>query len=370
MFGRRPEPSIRLDLRPARPDDLPASTVVWRDGLAEYLGRLNQPDVSPDLEPVRRLLAHLLTTDPDRYWVATRAATSRDDPARLGADDELVVGFASANLRERAWFLSMLFVAPGEQGRGIGAALLERTFPIDVRPHGADGDGDGTKAGAHADASAPAADRAVGPTAQATERADAAGGGEPPWTFATVTDTAQPISNALYARLGLVPRLPVLHLAGHVRQPAALPDLPVGITATPFESLGWERARSAIEPLDRELLGYVHPFDHDFLRREGRIGVLFTRGDSVVAYGYTSRVGRLGPVAVRQPVELPAVVGHLLGVVRPAGVFSIWVPGAAGSTVVALLDAGFRLEPFPALHCHDRPSVDHARYIPGSLALL
>jgi GNAT superfamily N-acetyltransferase len=340
-----PRPALRL----ARPDDLPACTHVWRVALAEYLLRLNQPDVLTDLEPIRRLLAHLLSTDPQRFWVATRPAapdvrTTR--PEAIGHDGERIVGFGSANVRGTSWFLAMLFVDPPEQGRGLGSALFERTLPPGRRPS-LGGAGRGTDGG---------------------------------WTFGTATDSVQPISNALYARLGLVPRVPMLHLAGEVRRPSAFPALPDGMEGIRFDALvdapGGDRdvgsrLESAIADVDRELLGYSHPEDHAYLARESRIGVLYRdRAGYVAGYGYTSRVGRVGPVAALDRALLPAVLGHLLGVVRPAGAFSTWVPGSAGDVVSATLAAGLRLEPFPALHCWDRPSVDDTRYIPITLALL
>jgi GNAT superfamily N-acetyltransferase len=341
-------------LRPAELDDLVACTHVWRSSLADYLLRLNQPDVLTDLEPVRRLLAHLLTTDPTSFWVATRDADGPNDHAGAeprGAKGERIVGFACANVRGRAWFLAMLFVEPGDQARGLGSALLERTLPDGRRPAGM---GSG-------------------------ERADG-------WTFGTATDSAQPVSNALYARLGLVPRVPMLHLAGEVRRAPAFPPLPDGMEAIRFDELtaddppanddersgeGRRHLDAAISEVDQELLGYEHPEDHAYLRRENRVGFAYRdRSGFLAGYGYTSRLGRVGPVAVRDPDLQPAVLGHLLGAIRPAGAFSTWVPGVAGESVSALLRAGLRLEPFPALHCWDRPSVDDTRYVPITLALL
>jgi GNAT superfamily N-acetyltransferase len=345
MTGR-PRPSARLVrsarrvappalLRPAEPDDLEACAHVWRDAIADYLLRLNQPDVVTDLRPVIRLFRHLLATDPAGFWVATRPEDG-DGGRAVGAHRERLVGFGSANVRGRAWFLALLFVAPGEQGRGLGTELLARTFPADARPGSGEVDGG--------------------------------------WTFGTATDSVQPISNGLYARFGLVPRVPFLHLVGDVRRPEAFPGLPPGVEAVTFDESGPEgdgAVERTVAAIDREILGYTHPQDHAYLRAEGRTGVLFRDADGgPVGYGYTSRVGRLGPVAALDPRLLPAVLGHVLAVVRPTGAFSTWVPGAAGGAVAALLDAGFRLESFPALHCWDRPSVDDSRYIPISLALL
>jgi GNAT superfamily N-acetyltransferase len=309
-------PALRL----ATPDDIDACIDVWRRALDDYLLRLNQPAILTDLGPIRRLLGHLLATDRERFWVATRR---EGDDARAR-----VVGFASANVRGTAWFLAMLFIEPAEQARGLGSALLERTLPPGHRPGARTVDGG--------------------------------------WTFATVADSVQPVSNGLYARIGLVPRVPVLHLAGYVERPSAFPSLPEGVVGTRFE-----HEPDLVVAIDREVVGYERPADHAFLRREERTGILYTAADgSPVGYGYTSRGGRVGPVAARDGSLLPAILGHLLSAVRPNGAYSTWVPGAAGDAVRVLLEAGLRLEPFPALHCWDRPSVDVARYLPITLALL
>lgn len=59
-----------------------------------------------------RRVALLAGTDPGGSWLAT------DGPA--------VCGLAQAFVRDGLWVLSLLGVAPSHQGRGIGAALLER----------------------------------------------------------------------------------------------------------------------------------------------------------------------------------------------------------------------------------------------------
>ena len=134
---------------------------------------------------------------------------------------------------------------------------------------------------------------------------------------------------------------------------------------------GPRRLAAALEALDRAILGYAHPQDHAFLRETGRLGHLYEAGDGrIVGYGYVSPVGRIGPLAVEDEALLPGVLGHLLRAVEPAGAFSAWVPGAAGAAVTSLLDAGLRLEDFPALLCWDRPFADFSRYLPITLAVL
>ena len=312
-----------LVLRPARADELPACADVWRAGLDGYGSRVGRPPIISAPGPLAALLAHLRRTDPDRFLVAVR-------PDADGS--ERVVAFASASRRDRVWFLGMLFVHPDEQARGLGRTLLEAVLPAD--------------------------------------RDSVA--------LATCTDAAQPISNALYARYGLVPRMPVLELVGRPDRdaPAALPG---DVRAVPFELLaagptdgpGPRRLAAALGALDRAILGYAHPQDHAFLAETGRRGHLYEAGDGqIVGYGYVSPVGRIGPLAVEDAALLPGVLGHLLRAVEPAGVFAAWVPGAAGAAVTSLLDAGLRIEDFPALLCWDRPFADFSRYLPITLGVL
>ncbi len=310
--------------RPARPDDLATCGRIWREAINDYRGPLGQAEVPDELAPIGRLHAHTRATDPERFVVAAQGP----------AGAERLVGFGSAVLRGgRLWFLSMLFVRPEAQGRGLGRALLERLLP---------------------------------------EPGEAAG-------LATAIDSLQPISAALYAQYGLVPRLPVLNLAGTIRRHDALPPLPSGIVAVPFETIaggppdgpGHRRLTEVVGRLDRELLGVEHPEDHRFLRGEGRRGFLYEAPDgTAVGYGYAGEVGRVGPIAVRDSGLLEAVVGHLTAAVPARGATAIWATGAADRLVPTLLAAGLRIEEFPVLLCWDRQVTDFTRYLPISPGLL
>jgi hypothetical protein len=287
----------------------------------DYIGRLNQPDMQSDSAPLVRMYAHLQSTDPERFVVATRP-----DVAAIGG--ERIVAFAAAVVRERLWFLSMCFVLPEEQGGGVGRTLLERIAP---------------------------------PDDAATVRA-------------TGTDSAQPISNALYASLGIVPRVPLLNLIGLPTRPEAFGVLPPGMRPTPFDRVaadGHEELVAIVDALDRETLGVSHQIDHRYLRRENRRGWLYSGPDGApLAYGYATEAGRVGPVASRDPDLLAPILGHLTTEVTPRGAFAVWLPGTADQAVMGALGAGFRLEPFPVLLCWDRPFVDLSRYVPISPGLL
>lgn len=314
------------DLRPARREDLPACARIWRLAINDYIERLNQPPIPDDLASITTQYGHLLDTDPARFVVATRP--DAEEPT-----GERVVGLVAAIVRDPLWFLSMLFVLPEEQGIGLGRTLLERVLPE------------------------PGAGLCLG----------------------TAIDSAQPISMALYSQYGMLPRLPVLHLIGDVRRPAALAPLPDGVTATAFEAIaagppdgpGHRELSAIVEAIDRELLGFEHPQDHRHLRVMGRRGFLYRdRDGAVLGYGYGSEVGRVGPIAVRRSELLGPVLGHVMGAIRARGAYAVWVPGSATEAVVSLLEAGLRIEPFPILFCWDRPLTDFSRYLPISPGLL
>jgi GNAT superfamily N-acetyltransferase len=317
---RRP---LDLAFRHASAADLAACGAIWRRSINDYIGRLGQPEIPDELGPITRLYAHLQVTDPARFVVAVTP-----DPAE--ADGERVVAFALAVVRDGVWFLSMLFVLPEVQSTGVGRALLERVLPDPV---------DGLR-------------RATG------------------------TDSAQPISNALYASYGLVPRMPLLNLIGLPERPEAFEPLPAGVTPVAFDDLaggagGHAELVAIVDGLDRQIVGFTHPADHRYLRTESRRGWLYRGPDGApVGYGYSSEAGRMGPVVVADPSLLAPVIGHLAGVLAPRGALSIWLPGAAGGAVTTTLRAGFRLQPFPVLLCWDRQPADFERYAPISPGLL
>ncbi len=316
-----------LTYRPVREDELAICADIWRRSIDDYSGRLNQPTLPTENGSIVRLYTHLRSTDPDRFVAALAA-----DPD--ATDGERIVAFASAVMRDRLWFLSMLFVLPEAQGSGVGRALLARVAPS----------------------------------------ADAA-------TFrATATDSLQPISNALYASLGIVPRVPLLNLIGLPERPDVFGSLPSGVTAVPFDDIagggggpgggGHARLAAWVDALDREVLGVTHPIDHRFLRIEGRRGWMYLGPDGEpVGYGYSGEAGRLGPVAARDEALVAPILGHLTSAVVPRGAFALWLPGTADRAMVATLQAGFRLEQFPVLLCWDRPFADLGRYLPTSPGL-
>lgn len=361
-----------ITFRPPRPAELADCALVWYTAVDEYMARLNRPLPSPYLDPLLTLLQHLLSTDPERFMVAVRSRTPESGRAR-----DQIVGFGVAVQRDHVWFLSQLYVLPEEQKKGIGRGLLTQIFP---------------SAGGAAEASG------------ATKLVS--GVPERPGIMATCTDSAQPVSNALYARFGIVPRIPIFNLVGNPKL-AELPQLPVDVQAVPMDHLGPRAARvvaattshgeagspeggpgtsvasaqarslatrdlaSIVDDIDREILGYAHPMDHAHLRATGRSGFVYVAaGGQPLGYGYSSEVGRFGPVAMLDETLIAPVIGHLCRTIQPRGATSAWIPGSNDRAMVALLRAGLRIEGFPAQLCWTRAFGAFDRYMLASLALL
>ena len=322
--------------------DVPACLAVWREAVDDYQGRLNEPPLPEEVGPIRRHLAHMITTDPNRFWVA-------EVPGRDTVDGTpRVAGFALATVRDGLWYLAMLFVLPELQGRGVGAALLDRAQAGQDAPPG-------------------------GPAVPGPD--DPLGSGIRTWGMAT--DTAQPISNGLYARRGMVPRLPIWRLAGEPHRWGAVPTLPASLEAVAFDAIaangrdGPRRLAGIVDEIDREAIGITHQADHEYLRRDGRAGFLVReRGGRGLGYAYGSPVGRVGPVAAIEPDLLPALLGVAIRQTPILGTVGVWVPSSADAAVRALLDAGLRFDRFPGLICWSRPELPFARYLPINLAMV
>lgn len=323
-MNRRPrDPLAGITFRYAAEADLPDCGRIHRIGIDDYMQRLGFPPSPGDNQNLLRLHAHTLGTDPARFQVAERH--DRDDP---GASARMIA-FGSAVDRGPMWFLSMLFVDPAEQARGLGRALLERLLPEN-------------RAGR---------------------------------ILATCTDSAQPVSNGLYASVGIVPRMPFLNFIGRPRAGWTPPPLPDGVVASRVpagpDGRPVDGAQGELDTLDRTLLGFTHPEDHAYDLRERPW--LFAYRDAsgrLLGYGYTSEVGRIGPIGVIEPALLFPVIAHLLTAVPPRGASAVWLGGQAADAIAESVRAGLRLEQFPILACWSASFADFTRYVPTSPGLI
>ena len=286
-----------MDFRPIDPADLEACADVFYAADEDLMRKRGLPVMPRNRVALLRLFGHIQATSPHRAWLAQR--------------DGRVLGFAMSAQREQLVFLSFLFIDPAEQSRGLGRALLERSM------------------------------------AGATKTA-------------VCIFSVQPISAALYAMYGMVPRVPIYTIAGRPKQP--LPGLPAGLSVGPLEA-------EAAAALDRAVTGFAREQDHALWQAlERRLFGLFEAGRPV-GYGYAHQSGRVGPVVVERPELVLPLVAELLRQVDSLEDWLLNVPGPAAETFTALLKAGMRLDGPPVVFCASDESIDHSRYLPSTFAL-
>jgi GNAT superfamily N-acetyltransferase len=208
-------------------------------------------------------------------WSNQQRHLLRTGTSVVADDGRAVAGFGASFTRGEDWFLASLFVAPDAQRRGLGSALLDAVW------------------------------------GEARRRR-------------TCTDAIQPISNALYARRGLVPATPLLTFSG---SPAL--DRPA------------DPAETDLAAIDAAAYGFDRSVDHAYwstiARRTGW-------GD---AYSYAFPHGDIGPVAgLDDDAAARAFAAELTAAEREV---RVRIPGSSRKLVEVALQAGLRLSPVPGL---------------------
>jgi predicted N-acetyltransferase YhbS len=312
--------AAEIRVRQAESSDVAACAELRTRAIEAYRTEIGIGAAPPDHGALSRLMEHLRQTDPDGFVVAT---------TRTRNETEAIVAMGIAMQRARVWFLSALYVDASYQAHGLGSRLFR----------------------------------------QLLKSADKSGR---EGVLATCTDCLQPISNALYSRAGIVPRVPMFQFSGRGTSNGALRVSRVDATPIPeTSSSSWAHVRGRLSAIDRSVLGFERPEDHEFFRRESAHAWLFADGGGAPsAYAYMRRDGLLGPIAATRDEMLFDIV-HTIETLSPLGrPASFWLSGTAADTFEKCLDFGFKLEGVPALACWSRPFADFSRYVPWNLTLL
>lgn len=110
--------------RPTSPDDLPAAYRVFRRSLFDYLHRIGLVDAATAADPpIGSGWAS------QQGWMRHLSATAAEDWVAEEPDGS-IVGWAQSVERDGLLELTLFFVDPAAQTRGIGRGLLERAFPM------------------------------------------------------------------------------------------------------------------------------------------------------------------------------------------------------------------------------------------------
>ncbi len=290
---------MRAIIRPARAEELQTAEELVAHSINDLTARHGFGRIAT-LRPADFQLFSL-RDDPDGLWVAE-------------ADGELA-GFAFSWVAGDLWFLSELFVSPAHQGSGIGNALLTRAF-------------------AHA-------------------RKTGAG------NRALITFSFNAVSQGLYIKHGLFPRLPLYFFQAPREACGHAPEL--RYTDTDFEA-----DLEKLVELDLATLGVSREKHHRFLHSQSAIGgVLLHAGKDCVGYAYISANGPIGPLAVaRHDVMGPAFRTALaLAAATGAPQISAFVPGAATEALGAAVAQDMRIT-LPMVLVAAKDFGDWTRYLP------
>lgn len=245
-----------------------------------------------------------LKDDPEGLWVAE-------------ANGE-IVGFALSWVCGDLWFLAELFVAPGQQGRGVGNELLARTFE-------------------HA--------RNAGATNKSL-----------------ITFTFNVISQGLYIRHGMFPRLPIYMVS--VARDALMTRLQCEkLRATPIEPIASHL--DTLAQLDLSSLGVSREKHHRYLLNDSTMkGVFLHDSGDCIGYAYVSATGHVGPLAVAQARRMDAAFRTALNLAAASGAaqVSAFLPGVSEAVGIAV-EHGMRIT-FPMVLVSTRDFGDWTRYLP------
>jgi hypothetical protein len=195
------------------------------------------------------------------------------------------------------------------------------------------------------------------------ERSSTPGRRAPPTKKSLITFTFNVVSQGLYIRHGLFPRLPI-YLCNVARdaltsrlQGGKLRCSPIEPTASNLKSLA---------QLDAGALGVSREKHHRYLLNDGAMkGVFLDEGGDCIGYAYVSAAGHVGPLAVAQPRAMGAAFRTALSLATASGAaqISAFLPGSSDQALSIAVEHGMRIA-FPMVLVSTRDFGDWTRYLP------
>jgi ribosomal protein S18 acetylase RimI-like enzyme len=288
--------------RLARAEDLKRTDELVVSSINELTERHGFGPMASPSPPYFQMFS--LKDDPDGLWIAEDAGQ--------------ILGFGFSWVCGDLWFLAQLFVAPGQQGRGIGNELLKRTL-------------------AHAQ------------KAGATNKA-------------LITFTFNRVSQGLYIRHGLFPRFPIYFLS--VQREALVGRLsPTQLRSVPLEDKASHL--NSIALIDARALGVSREKHHRYLIEDSETtGVLLCAGDDAVGYAYIAN-GHIGPLAVANSDMLGTAFATALNLAAESGAakVSAFLPGLCETALSIAIEHGMRIT-LPMVLMSTRNLGDWTLYLP------
>jgi hypothetical protein len=280
-----------------------------------------------DLEPAQALVVASINDLTQRHGFGAIAAvrpplfqafSRQDHPEGLwvAEDGGKMLGYAFSWHCGELRFLAELFVAPGQQGGGVGNELLQLSMP---RPH---------------------KDSAI--------------------VRALITFAFNAASQGLYVRHGMFPKLPLYFVRAKRETLQARLKAPQRATPLTLDDL------PKLAEVDAKVLGVTRTKHHRFLLGDPAMkGVLLRAGGERIGYAYLSADGHVGPLAVARPEAMGAALQAVLGMALDgdAAHISALVPGASDAALGTALGLGMRIT-LPMMLMASRDFGDWRCYLP------
>ena len=227
-------------------------------------------------------------------------------------DSGRLIGFARTLERDGLLELTEFFVMPDVQGKGIGRALLELAFP--------------------------------------------AGRG----AVRSIVATSDVRAQARYYAAGMVARFPIYTLAARPSDAEPAGDL----AAVPIDDAQTFQDQRAIE---RQALGHRRSDEELGWLVEHRRAHLYKRDGEAIGFSFVGSDG-VGPVAAKEPSDLPFILLHVEGQAHAMGLerIEIQVPAPNEVAMRHLMGRGYRLDPWINFLMSDRPFGRFDRLVPFS----
>lgn len=296
-----PSPAPRYRRREAA--DMPDAYRVFRLSLFDYLHRTGQVDAETAADPpIEKGWAA------QAAWMEHLAATAAEDWIAEDADGR-IIGWAQSIERDGLLELSLFFVDPATQSRGVGRGLLERAFPLG-RGHSR-----------------------------------------------VIVATQDPRALGLYLRFGVGFAATSVDLRGRPMASEIMTDMEIERVAPGDEAA----AEAAIVEVERQLLGHGRAEDVRFLLGD-RPAWLARRAGRVVGMAFGNSGASAGPIGTLDPADQPALMATVENEAAALGVEEIGftVPLVNGTAVQHLLGRRLQIDPFYTfiLSSDDRIQLD------------
>jgi GNAT superfamily N-acetyltransferase len=289
--------------RPARAEELQhAQELVVRS-----INDLTERHGFGPMASVRPAAFHIfsLNDDPRGLWIAE--------------NDGEIVGSAFSWVCGDLWFLAELLITPRMQGSGIGSELLRRTL----------------------------------------QHADQAGAK----IKALITFTFNTVSQGLYIRHGMFPRLPI-YMFNIDRDRVVGKRHQTHMKYRQTEASSSDLSTLAV--IDLSVLGVSRQKHHKYLLEDSAMkGFLLYEGNDCIGYTYVASTGHVGPLALRSRDDMEGALSTSINIAAEgqSDQISAFLPGSNEAALRVAAEYRMRIT-FPMVLISDREFGDWGRYLP------